>query len=228
MTPRRAQASVTRALGVTVGDARRSSGSAASSAWTCRSVDDADWIAGAGYAFAVALVRGCWSAGTGDIMHQPGLPGVADPAAHADRVPPCATRAALAPCCTGRSGWALAGNPFTLLKFRSMRVDAETRGPAWATQRDPRVTGVGAFLRRTRIDELPQLHQRAAGAAMRLHRPAARAPALRRAARGGHSRTIGSARGSSPASQGWAQVNFPYGASVEDAQRASCPMTFIT
>jgi len=51
----------------------------------------------------------------------------------------------------------LGGRPFTLLKFRSMQVDAEARGPAWATQGDPRVTRVGAFIRRSRIDELPQL-----------------------------------------------------------------------
>jgi lipopolysaccharide/colanic/teichoic acid biosynthesis glycosyltransferase len=51
----------------------------------------------------------------------------------------------------------LGGRAFTLLKFRSMHVDAEMRGPAWAIQRDPRVTRVGAFMRRTRIDELPQL-----------------------------------------------------------------------
>lgn len=52
----------------------------------------------------------------------------------------------------------LGGSPFTILKFRSMRVDAEVNGLAvWATQDDERVTPIGRFIRRTHIDELPQL-----------------------------------------------------------------------
>lgn len=52
----------------------------------------------------------------------------------------------------------LGGSPFTILKFRSMRVDAEINGQAvWATKDDDRVTPIGRFIRRTRIDELPQL-----------------------------------------------------------------------
>ncbi len=52
----------------------------------------------------------------------------------------------------------LAGRPFQMLKFRSMRCDAEPGGtPRWAEQDDPRITRVGRFIRRTRIDELPQL-----------------------------------------------------------------------
>jgi lipopolysaccharide/colanic/teichoic acid biosynthesis glycosyltransferase len=46
---------------------------------------------------------------------------------------------------------------FTLYKFRSMRLDAETDGPVWARENDDRVTAVGRFIRLTRLDELPQL-----------------------------------------------------------------------
>ena len=49
------------------------------------------------------------------------------------------------------------GKPFELVKFRSMVVDAEVNGPQWSTSNDARVTSFGHFLRRTRIDELPQL-----------------------------------------------------------------------
>ncbi len=50
------------------------------------------------------------------------------------------------------------GKPFIMMKFRSMSVDAETKsGPAWATTNDPRVTPFGRFMRKTRLDEIPQL-----------------------------------------------------------------------
>src|SRR5467141_3487604 len=51
----------------------------------------------------------------------------------------------------------LDGKPFRMLKFRTMRADAEAQGPRFAQDRDPRVTAIGACLRRTSIDELPQL-----------------------------------------------------------------------
>jgi sugar transferase (PEP-CTERM system associated) len=50
------------------------------------------------------------------------------------------------------------GRPFTLYKFRSMRIDAEQLGARFAEENDPRITRVGRFIRKTRIDELPQLY----------------------------------------------------------------------
>jgi lipopolysaccharide/colanic/teichoic acid biosynthesis glycosyltransferase len=55
----------------------------------------------------------------------------------------------------GRTGYL--GRPFLMIKFRSMRLDAEAQGPTWAQDEDPRVTAIGRFLRKSRIDELPQL-----------------------------------------------------------------------
>ena len=50
------------------------------------------------------------------------------------------------------------GRPFLLVKFRTMIQDAETDGPIWSRRDDPRVTRVGGWLRRTGLDELPQLY----------------------------------------------------------------------
>ncbi|KAF1678072.1 exopolysaccharide biosynthesis polyprenyl glycosylphosphotransferase [Bacillus mexicanus] len=49
------------------------------------------------------------------------------------------------------------GKPFKLYKLRSMKINAEQSGAVWAQKQDPRVTRIGAFIRRTRIDEIPQL-----------------------------------------------------------------------
>ena len=54
-----------------------------------------------------------------------------------------------------RLGWR--GKPFIMYKFRSMRVDAEENGPQWAERDDDRCTKFGKFLRKTRLDELPQV-----------------------------------------------------------------------
>jgi sugar transferase (PEP-CTERM system associated) len=110
------------------------------------------------------------------------------------------------------------GVTFTLLKFRSMRQDAEHSGrPQWAAQADPRVTRVGAILRRFRIDELPQLLNVLKGdmsfVGPRPERPyfvdalAKELPFYRER----HS--------VKPGITGWAQVNYPYGASLEDARQ---------
>jgi exopolysaccharide biosynthesis polyprenyl glycosylphosphotransferase len=110
----------------------------------------------------------------------------------------------------------LHGRPFTVLKFRSMRTDAEARGPVWAAQRDPRVTRVGSFIRMTRIDELPQLLNVLRGEMSfigpRPERPVFVAQ-LQQALPFYRDRAL-----VKPGLTGWAQVNYPYGASVEDAR----------
>jgi sugar transferase (PEP-CTERM system associated) len=111
----------------------------------------------------------------------------------------------------------LHGRPFMLLKFRSMRVNAEAGGPAWAARRDSRVTRVGQFIRRTRIDELPQLLCVLRGE-MGFVGPRPERPHFVDQL----AETIPFYRDRScvkPGLTGWAQVNFPYGASIEDARQ---------
>jgi len=110
------------------------------------------------------------------------------------------------------------GKRFTMLKFRTMRVDAEKgTGAVWARKNDPRVTRVGAFLRRTRLDELPQLHNVLRGD-MDLVGPRPERPEL--------IATLANAipfyevrHLVRPGLTGWAQIGYPYGASVEDARQ---------
>jgi lipopolysaccharide/colanic/teichoic acid biosynthesis glycosyltransferase len=108
------------------------------------------------------------------------------------------------------------GRRFTLLKFRSMRADAEKMtGPVWATADDPRITRSGRFIRKTRLDELPQLFNVIAGH-MSLVGPrperehfvddlAKKIPYFRQ-------RHI-----VKPGLTGWAQINYRYGNTHEDA-----------
>jgi sugar transferase (PEP-CTERM system associated) len=108
------------------------------------------------------------------------------------------------------------GRPFELLKLRTMRVDAERNGAQWAAVNDPRITPVGNILRRFRIDEIPQLINVLRGD-MSLVGPRPERPVfveqlageiamynLRHCVKAGIT--------------GWAQLNYPYGASVEDAR----------
>jgi exopolysaccharide biosynthesis polyprenyl glycosylphosphotransferase len=110
----------------------------------------------------------------------------------------------------------LHGKTFTLLKFRSMKTNAEARGPAWAQRRDPRVTRVGSVMRRTRIDELPQLLNVLRGE-MAFIGPRPERPHFveQLASLIPYYRERGRVK---PGLTGWAQVNYPYGASVEDAR----------
>lgn len=105
---------------------------------------------------------------------------------------------------------------FTLYKFRTMRADAEkATGAVWAQVNDPRVTRVGEFFRKTRIDELPQLFNVLMGN-MSLVGPRPERPEF-----------VGKLKEVipyyserhfvKPGVTGWAQVRYPYGASVEDA-----------
>jgi sugar transferase (PEP-CTERM system associated) len=109
------------------------------------------------------------------------------------------------------------GKPFTLIKFRSMMVDAEAGGkPRWAQKHDPRATRVGAIIRSMRIDELPQLINVLRGD-MSMVGPRPERPhfveQLARVIPFYHERSY-----VTPGITGWAQINFPYGASVEDAR----------
>jgi len=107
--------------------------------------------------------------------------------------------------------------PFMLLKLRSMIVNAEPGGTArWATQGDARVTRVGRFLRLSRIDEIPQVFNVLRGD-MSIVGPRPERPGFVEQLR--HEIPYYNARAIvKPGITGWAQVNYPYGASVEDAR----------
>jgi sugar transferase (PEP-CTERM system associated) len=110
----------------------------------------------------------------------------------------------------------LDGKVFSILKLRTMRVNAEADGAVWAMEKDKRITRVGNFLRRARIDELPQLVNILRGemsfVGPRPERPmfvkelAEKIPLYNER----HMVKAGLT--------GWAQINYPYGASIDDAR----------
>jgi sugar transferase (PEP-CTERM system associated) len=111
----------------------------------------------------------------------------------------------------------LFGKPFVLLKFRSMRIDAENDGKAqWARTNDPRVTRVGSIIRKLRIDELPQLWNVLRGdmsfVGPRPERPAFVSRFTEQIPFYAERHCV------RPGITGWAQINYPYGASLEDAR----------
>ncbi|MBN8846460.1 MAG: TIGR03013 family PEP-CTERM/XrtA system glycosyltransferase [Sphingomonadales bacterium] len=111
----------------------------------------------------------------------------------------------------------LFGEPYDVLKIRSMRTDAEAAGKAvWAAENDPRITRVGNIIRKLRIDELPQLwcvlkgHMSFVGP--RPERPSFVEELEQQLPYYAERHMV------KPGLTGWAQINYPYGASVEDAR----------
>jgi sugar transferase (PEP-CTERM system associated) len=110
------------------------------------------------------------------------------------------------------------GKAFEILKFRSMRVDAEKDGVArWARKDDDRVTRVGRFLRLTRIDELPQLVNVLRGDMSFVGPRPERPPFVTEISR--NVPAYATRHSVKPGITGWAQIRYPYGASVEDAKQ---------
>ncbi|MCD4705378.1 sugar transferase [bacterium] len=104
---------------------------------------------------------------------------------------------------------------FLAIKFRSMRIDAEKNGPQWASENDPRVTKIGNFLRKSRLDEIPQLINILKGD-MSLVGPRPERPEfikdLKKQISFYDQRLL-----VKPGLTGWTQINYPYGNTVQDA-----------
>lgn len=108
------------------------------------------------------------------------------------------------------------GRCFQVYKLRTMRVDAEKHGATWAQANDPRVTRIGAFLRSTRLDEIPQLWNVLKGdmslVGPRPERPEFVKELARQIPHYQRRHMV------APGVTGWAQVRFPYGSSVQDSE----------
>jgi sugar transferase (PEP-CTERM system associated) len=110
----------------------------------------------------------------------------------------------------------LDGRVFWIMKLRTMRENAEASGAVWAMQKDNRITKAGAFLRRTRIDELPQLVNILRGdmsfVGPRPERPMFVAELAEKIPLYNERHMVKAGL------TGWAQINYPYGASIDDAR----------
>jgi sugar transferase (PEP-CTERM system associated) len=110
----------------------------------------------------------------------------------------------------------LFGQSFDVIKLRSMRTDAEADGAKWASKDDPRITRVGNFIRKVRIDELPQTWSVLKGemsfVGPRPERPEFVADLEE------HLPYYAERHMVKPGITGWAQINYPYGASIEDSR----------
>jgi sugar transferase (PEP-CTERM system associated) len=120
-----------------------------------------------------------------------------------------------APVLYRQSRVGLGGHTFNVLKFRSMRADAESSGAQWAQRRDPRVTHVGAIIRKLRIDELPQIFNVLRGhmsfVGPRPERPEFVAELAETIPYYVQRHCV------KPGITGWAQLCYPYGSSAQDA-----------
>ena len=113
---------------------------------------------------------------------------------------------------TGRGG-----KTYRVHKLRTMRKDAEKlSGPVWASQRDPRVTRLGAFLRKTRLDEVPQVFAVLRGD-MSFVGPRPERPFFVEQLKQ-EIPFFGLREAVKPGITGWAQIRYPYGSSIEDAK----------
>jgi lipopolysaccharide/colanic/teichoic acid biosynthesis glycosyltransferase len=107
------------------------------------------------------------------------------------------------------------GKKFKIIKLRTMIIDAEKNGVQWAEKSDRRITKIGKILRKIRIDELPQLWLVLSGE-MSLIGPRPERPQIDDFLRE-NIPNYDLRYSIKPGISGWAQVNFPYGASIEDA-----------
>ena len=108
------------------------------------------------------------------------------------------------------------GHLFNVLKFRSMRVDAEKHGAQWAQKNDPRITRIGRVIRLLRIDELPQIINVLRGDMSFVGPRPERPEFIEKLAK--QIPHYASRHSVKPGITGWAQVKYPYGASLEDAR----------
>lgn len=110
----------------------------------------------------------------------------------------------------------LYGELFTLIKLRSMHIDAEKDGAKWAEENDPRITRIGRLIRKLRIDELPQTWSVLKGQ-MSFIGPRPEVPAFVDSLEE-EIPFYGERHMVKPGITGWAQINYPYGASVADSR----------